>query len=367
MGKTLHIFNPEHDIALATNVVRFTPPHAARELRAELGFLPALWAGEGDYVLVDDVEAAREAARKLHVHIGKAHFVSLKELSGIISALPDMTVSPWGWDAALRRQLLSASQDMRTVLPSPETLTAIRLMSNRRFAASVLLGVITAKDPRLVGRSYYHNGNAGSINALVGELGGRAVLKAPWSSSGRGIRYVEGGLTAHQLGWAANVVQRQGGVMVEPYYNKVKDFAMEFMAEADGTVSYCGLSLFTTANGAYSGNLLATETVKEQLLAPYVDAELLQCVRSSIISLLTGRFRGVYCGPFGVDMMIVEGEQRQGFLLHPCVEMNLRRTMGHVALALTPPEGERPRVMAISFDGHYHFRIRPWYYGGLEL
>ena len=367
MGKTLHIFNPEHDIALATNVVRFTPPHAARELRAELGFLPALWAGEGDYVLVDDVDAARQAARKLYEHIGKAHFVSYKELNGIVAASPGLSVSPWGWDAALRRQLLASSQDLWAVLPSPETLTAIRLMSNRRFAASVLLNELTAKDPRLVGRSYYYDGNADSIAALVSQLGGRVVLKAPWSSSGRGIRYVEGELTEHQKGWTANVIQRQGGVMVEPYYNKVKDFAMEFKAEADGTVSYCGLSLFTTANGAYSGNLLATETVKEQLLAPYVDSGLLQSVRNFIISSLTGRFRGAYCGPFGIDMMIVEGKQRKGFLLHPCVEMNLRRTMGHVALALTPSEGEPPRVMALSFDGHYHFRIRPWYYGGLEL
>jgi len=42
---TLHIFNPEHDIALAINKSIFTAPHSARELRADLGFLPALYAG----------------------------------------------------------------------------------------------------------------------------------------------------------------------------------------------------------------------------------------------------------------------------------------------------------------------------------
>ena len=54
----LHIFNPEHDIALAYNSILFTPPHAGRELRSDLGFIPALWADDGDFVLVDDVEAA---------------------------------------------------------------------------------------------------------------------------------------------------------------------------------------------------------------------------------------------------------------------------------------------------------------------
>ena len=54
----LHIFNPEHDIALASNLANFTAPHAGRQLRANLGFLPALWAADGDAVLVDDVASA---------------------------------------------------------------------------------------------------------------------------------------------------------------------------------------------------------------------------------------------------------------------------------------------------------------------
>ncbi|MFC2767230.1 MAG: hypothetical protein ACFN27_07805 [Prevotella sp.] len=53
----LHIFNPEHDIALAANLEQFTPPHAGRALRADLGFIPALWAEPGDFVLVEDVDA----------------------------------------------------------------------------------------------------------------------------------------------------------------------------------------------------------------------------------------------------------------------------------------------------------------------
>ena len=56
---TLHIFNPEHDIALAANLANFTSPKAGRELRRDLGFLPLLWAKEGDSVLVDDIEIAQ--------------------------------------------------------------------------------------------------------------------------------------------------------------------------------------------------------------------------------------------------------------------------------------------------------------------
>lgn len=61
----LHIFNPEHDIALASNMEQFTAPHAGRQLRSDLGFIPALWAEEGDFVLVDDIDQAEDKLRHL--------------------------------------------------------------------------------------------------------------------------------------------------------------------------------------------------------------------------------------------------------------------------------------------------------------
>ena len=62
---TLHIFNPEHDIALASGLANFTAPHAGRQLRHDLGFLPALWASEGDIIMVDAVDQARRSLERL--------------------------------------------------------------------------------------------------------------------------------------------------------------------------------------------------------------------------------------------------------------------------------------------------------------
>jgi len=63
---------------------------------------------------------------------------------------------------------------------------------------------------------------------------------------------------------------------------------------------------------------------------------------------------GKYRGPFGVDMMIVHGQQPA---LHPCVEINLRRTMGHAALMLTPTDDDICRVMRIEYTGTYTLKI----------
>ena len=61
---TIRIFNPEHDIALASNMERFTAPHAGRQLRSDLGYLPAFWADEGDVVIVDDIDFSESAYRR---------------------------------------------------------------------------------------------------------------------------------------------------------------------------------------------------------------------------------------------------------------------------------------------------------------
>ena len=142
--------------------------------------------------------------------------------------------------------------------------------------------------------------------------------------------------------------------MVEPYYNKVKDFGMEFEAQADGSVAYVGLSLFHTVNGAYTGNLLLTEQAKEQQLAHYLPLPLLSDVRSSLCTELARELQGRYVGPLGVDMMVVNAPTS---FLHPCVEVNLRRTMGHVALTLTPSDDDVQLAMRITLSDHYTLKI----------
>ena len=55
-------------------------------------------------------------------------------------------------------------------------------------------------------------------------------------------------------------------------------------------------------------------------------------------------------------MMVVK-DSESGLALDPCVEINLRRTMGHVALALSPKERGRQEIMKITYEGtNYHFR-----------
>ena len=190
------------------------------------------------------------------------------------------------------------------------------------------------------------------------QSGEHLVVKAPWSSSGRGVRFMEGDMNIYDNGWVRHVIEKQGSVMVEPYYNKVKDFGMEFVSDGKGIVSYVGLSLFQTSNGAYTGNILASEDEKEHMISRYISVDLLKAIRQKICTLMGVLLKDRYAGAFGIDMMVVRRDDGDGFLLHPCVEINLRRTMGHVAISLTEHCSGLPKLMKIEYNANvYKIRI----------
>ena len=355
---TLHIFNPEHDIALASNLSNFTAPHAGRQLRHDLGFIPALWAEDGDSILVENVTNAEYSYMRLQQSLKRSFgetasrwqrnvvFLTKKQL---ISMRDTTALDPWGWDRAITTQLKRGGVG-ESLLPSAPRLEDIRLLSHRRTSAKLLP---LLQQEGTLGESF-ECATTEEVEVLLQRYG-RLVLKAPWSSSGRGLRFLDVERTplAMHAGWLKNLLASQGSVMAEPFYHKAKDFGMEFSSSADGQIRYEGLSLFHTTNGAYTGNILATETTKREMISHYVSLELLDAVKEKICTLLPTILEGKYVGPFGVDMMIAEEQ------LHPCVEINLRRTMGHVALALTPTDDDVVRVMRIEYaDGTYKLKIQ---------
>ena len=136
--------------------------------------------------------------------------------------------------------------------------------------------------------------------------------------------------------------------MIEPRYNKMCDFAMEFVSTPDGGVRYCGLSVFKTLNAQYTGNVVGSERFKRDLLSRYVSETLLDDIASRLEHNLTAM----------LDMMVVAGAEGDRFLLHPCVEINLRRTMGHLALSLYGGDDEHARLMSIVHDVNYQLKLQ---------
>lgn len=339
----LLVFNPEHDLALAANLSNFTAPHAGRQLRADLGFIPAIWAAADDYVHVENVEdAERRFLRLTRRPFGR--FIAKEQ----ICKHKFTAVDVWGWDLAIRAFLLRWGIDA-AIMPTATQIDDIRQLSHRRYAMQLL---DCLQMPGIIGSSCETNQIENIIDRL--HSGEHLVVKAPWSSSGRGVRFMEDDVNIYDNGWLRNVIVKQGSVMVEPYYNKVKDFGMEFVSDGNGSVSYIGLSLFQTSNGAYTGNILASEEEKENLISRYIPIDLLKTVQQKICAKMGSWLKDQYTGVFGIDMMVVRRDDGDGFLLHPCVEINLRRTMGHVAISLTELTSGLPKLMKIEYDSNIY-------------
>ena len=296
-------------------------------------------------MLVENVEAAaRDFAMVMHRPFDG--FVDKHLLAKLIID----HVEPWGWDLALRSFLVRYGVK---AVPTVEEIGVIRDLSHRKYAVE-LLRALTCDGT--IGYSWRADLMAEVRQALQDHQ--HIVVKAPWSSSGRGVRFIDKTLDEYQRRWIKNVIASQGSVVIETYCNKVKDFGMEFESDGHGHVRYLGLSLFHTQNGAYTGNILATEDEKQEMINRYIPEDLLVSIREKICTVLGRLYCHQYAGPFGVDMMVVRGGDQQHFLLNPCVEINLRRTMGHVALALSK-QVPSDHVMRVEYsDNTYKLRIK---------
>lgn len=323
----LFVFNPENDLALANNQWHFIAPASARKMRLDLETLPVWWTGRGDRVWVSR-------------HPQHAPFVTLGLDDRFVVGLEQETSchpAPWGWSPLMRSQFLRGGMD-EALLPDEAWMAVYRQHAGRGFAVSVLerLRASAAAHAEwsgsLCGRSFYCT-DTDQIDALFRQYP-RTILKAPWSGSGKGLRLGQPELRPPLTGWCARQIREQGGVVVEPLYNKVCDFACEFTVDRQGQVAYEGLSVFaTTHQGAYAGNWLASEADKERFLRKWLPEGLLEWVRAGLTEIFREALGGFYCGPLGVDMMVCASEDGT-FRLHPCVEINLRMTMGMVALRL---------------------------------
>lgn len=344
----LHIFNPEHDIALAYDKCSITLPHAIQEFKANLSFLPALWADDGDCVLTDDIPFALKSlkqTRKPHADVLFLNTYDIKNFSYT-------EICPWGWDKNLKAQLSGCGIDAK-LLPSDDTLLSIKTLSSRAQTTKLLEYLRNGIEPFTCGENLFAD-DMHDLRCILNKYG-QAVVKAPWSSSGRGLRYISSEkISASLSGWMQNVIKSQGGIMVEPYYNRLRDFAMEFYSHENGTVDYLGLSVFNTDKGCYTGNIIAPESSKQAAISRYIPEEVLFTVRQRAISYFSELLKGIYRGPFGIDMMVVSGENGIGYLLHPCVEINLRMTMGHVANRFGEASEE---LMKIVHDVNYKLKF----------
>ena len=300
-------------MALASGSPYYMAPASAKKMARDLATLPAWYADEGGDILLAEVGQMEWMRKECPFPMAVGWILKPDAAYG--------SISPWGWSPALLHRLRG---DGVPELLSDGQMDAIRVLSGRKTAVELL--------PKLrmegtVGESFWLTSvdELGACSAIYNKV----LLKAPWSGSGKGIQPLTGMPDDNLKGWAKRIIATQGGVVCEPFYDKVEDFAMEFLASADG-VAFAGYSLFEAdARGIYKENWLATDEAIEDRLSRYVPKEVLGNVRERLLHELPLVLGDAYQGYLGVDMMVIR--TGDGFAVHPCVEVNLRMNMGVVS------------------------------------
>lgn len=323
--KALYIFNPEHDLALASGETNYMAPASARRMASELALLPMWYAEEGSAVLAPSAYNL-DYVKKIQELLGlSVDLITEPELA----IEPDLDIRPWGWDVALRKRLSVLGVD-EVLLPSMGQLNDLREYSHRSKAVALLPEL--QLNEYFCGESYYLRTPEEWKRFVEGRK--ECLLKAPLSGSGKGLNWCKGIFTPFISGWCTRVAASQGGVIAEPIYNKVEDFAMEFYSDGAGELTFVGYSLFHTGkSGMYEGNrLLSNEAIRKQL-AQYIPLEALMDLENCLKYRLSALVGTVYKGYLGVDMMICRFPENEKpvFRIHPCVEINLRMNMGVIA------------------------------------
>lgn len=314
--RNIHIFNPQNDLALANGSANFTAPASAMNLAIAGACLP-IWYGERGDCFIGAVNA--------RWFDGMASSFNI-DVSPVMEFCDGDTPRPWGWSAAIKTYLERFGFPAE-VLPSDKKIDDWRTLSGRVFSSALLSEYI---------KEIYRNQDYGCLLPVIAcsvedamaaiSRFKTAMIKLPWSGSGRGQQVSDRTTPVELERRVAGMIKRQNAVEITPFYDKLLDFAMLW-----DKGEFTGYSLFTTdTHGGWTKNILLNDAEIEAVIENAVDDEvnfaLMKEKMGEIIRKTCREFD--FFGPVGVDFIVARGEN--GNFIVP-VEINWRRTMGHLA------------------------------------
>ncbi len=331
---TLWIFNPDTDFAKGVERKPYTPTKKVREMRRQMALCQLPLAKPDDFILIVDSPSPTSAEKNLCLS-KKINILELRDINKIDWSA--IHINPWGWDHAIRRLLLVSGVPEST-LPSEEYIETVRRLSHRSLTIP-FHRILQEQEVNIDIPVPIELKSISKVEELL-QSHSNIFLKAPWSSSGRGILHTKGIGVQDALNWARGVIKRQGSIIAEYPSPNNSNFATEWWLY-NKEVRFLGFSHFTTnPDGRYLQNLDFTQKEIIQKLSIFTTKNINQIVNAQEYAIKT-LILPSYSGPLGIDMLggfrfDPNGKPTQP-TLNACIEINLRTTMGHLALARTKP------------------------------
>ncbi len=338
-GRTpvVHWFNPnaESYVAAAVTGCPFQPNKMQSAMERDLEMLSLAWCRRDDILLMRE-------------HPGNEHLAYLQRAGFHLPEVlekDELTerklggLRPWAWSPDATATLQPYARNISSNLPWQwrENTPSLWFSKEIGIHFSEALGVTD-------GCGVFCRDIDSATHAVEQRLkqGDDVLLKAAYACAGRGHCRVKPGDT--YIPWLENTLDTHGGVAIEPWLDRVLDFSAlyEVNAVAKGnhpsdTVKLIGMTrIENDSSGRFLASIVhpkwSTGLDPEVSAFLFRDAGVNDWYRKRIPALIPKLLPG-YSGPVGVDAMVFRRPDGSLALRH-IIELNVRMTMGRVALEL---------------------------------
>ncbi len=338
----IYLFNPTCEYAVANGTASWQPNKLLQKMEADLATLPMFLASPNDQILVDQLPSNAFLEEISQLHFVSPAFVTREKALSTPNFIESRRnqLKPWGWSPSAHKLLQPLKETCsQTFKNSPvfDWQPAYRNYYSKKFA----LGILRRFLDKYPDSSFIHEDQMAVVCTSKAQIGeqlkkwGQLMVKAPWSSSGRGLQRITK-TPVHEKVWEKllGIINEQGYAMVEPLLNKQLDIAFQFYLKK-GKASFLGISNFSAdAKGQYQGNNLNG-------LPDSLDSEVLRfaeklpgkIVEPLLHLLENSELAQHYEGNLGVDALVYRNSNGE-LRVNPCLEINLRQNMGLVSLQL---------------------------------
>jgi hypothetical protein len=330
MPSKLFVFNPTCEMAVVNGHGSYRPPVRLRQFENELAAISLWLGGKYDSVLVEEAVPETFTDQLNNWGVSAPQFItSLKKVS---CSLP-LELHPWGWSPAIHHQFKKIVTD-GTAHPMLPWKAAHKMLLSRYTGlelATIVSEWIKEDAVLSIPQLPLVLTSPEGIAVLEEGMSSPILLKTPWSASGRGlfkIRDRQENAAANT--WVLGKLKQQGALLAEPWLDKLQDISFHFWVEEKG-IQFLGATYFNTdKDGQFLGCYTSPPPI--DFLEPLALSGLVERSADWLMQALDRlRINQRYRGPVGIDGLFFKTPEKV-VKLHPCIEVNLRYTMGLVNL-----------------------------------
>ena len=324
----LYVFNPTVELDAEYDSSELTAARQLQNITSDLALLMGLLASENDAVLVKSTVSPHIKQTWLDLGLKLPNFVTIDD----VAKSHTHSLVPWGNSRAMVKLATELGLEL-AALPFPGFDKSLwwRLWK----WDELLVNSESALDQRIA--NLHHQGYQ------------RVVIKSPFGAAGRAmVRSVDGHLGQVRRKWASGALQRNGVVLVEPWYENAHNLSVLIDTRKRSPVGAI-TGFLTDHRGQYLGHYLGdyltpfNKVDRQEFFQMGLNKQLLLSAQKTSDQLLKFGYRG----PAGIDALVYR-DTCNNLKLRAPLEVNCRHTMGHLVASLQRKLGHRQGLFLIK-------------------